>query len=226
MDTLDEKMEAARSSVHVGDNIVEQTNQIIRRDEVGEIQSQLQFESVAEDVAISKVEHPDQELVEAVLTQKSIPVQQLVGTAVTNEYEKSKQVFSTAAEVALEATDKQLDIAQNLPETYISTPPSTGGTPSSPCTPRSQVDNLSHIECLAQIERQRQNYEQQLEQLQTALVQKDNMITLYQRENAILDKEKNAVTINIPKLFSHFKKLVHYSFEKKKNSQIRKKNRR
>ncbi|XP_011186147.1 coiled-coil domain-containing protein 186 [Zeugodacus cucurbitae] len=192
MDTPDEKVDAVVSEVHKADNITEQGTQSNARVEVEEIQSKLQFESVAQDVAISKVEHPVQELIDAVLTQKSIPVEQLVGTAVTNENEKTEQMFSVEAEVALEATDKQVVNFENLPETNSSTPPSTGGTPSSPCTPRSQVDTLSHIECLAQIERQRLNYEQQLEQLQTALAQKDNMITLYQRENAILDKEKNA----------------------------------
>ncbi|KMZ00023.1 coiled-coil domain-containing protein 186 [Drosophila simulans] len=55
-----------------------------------------------------------------------------------------------------------------------------------------QKDILSHVHCLAQLEEQRRNYEQQLEQLRTSNVQKDNMITLIQRENAILGKEKQA----------------------------------
>ncbi|XP_017081235.1 coiled-coil domain-containing protein 186 [Drosophila eugracilis] len=55
-----------------------------------------------------------------------------------------------------------------------------------------QNDILSHVHCLAQIEEQRRNYEQQLEQLRTSNIQKDNMITLIQRENAILGKEKQA----------------------------------
>ncbi|XP_033158039.1 coiled-coil domain-containing protein 186 [Drosophila mauritiana] len=55
-----------------------------------------------------------------------------------------------------------------------------------------QNDILSHVHCLAQLEEQRRNYEQQLEQLRTSNVQKDNMITLIQRENAILGKEKQA----------------------------------
>ncbi|XP_017011721.3 coiled-coil domain-containing protein 186 [Drosophila takahashii] len=55
-----------------------------------------------------------------------------------------------------------------------------------------QNDILSHVHCLAQLEEQRRNYEQQLEQLRTANNQKDNMITLIQRENAILGKEKQA----------------------------------
>jgi len=42
------------------------------------------------------------------------------------------------------------------------------------------------------LEEQRRNYEQQLEQLRTSNIQKDNMITLIQRENAILGKEKQA----------------------------------
>lgn len=61
-------------------------------------------------------------------------------------------------------------------------------TPSQP----PQNDILSHVHCLAQLEEQRRNYEQQLEQLRTSNVQKDNMITLIQRENAILGKEKQA----------------------------------
>ncbi|KAH8364130.1 hypothetical protein KR084_002811 [Drosophila pseudotakahashii] len=55
-----------------------------------------------------------------------------------------------------------------------------------------QNDILSHVHCLAQLEEQRRNYEQQLEQLRTSNIQKDNMITLIQRENAILGKEKQA----------------------------------
>lgn len=55
-----------------------------------------------------------------------------------------------------------------------------------------QNDILSHVHCLAQLEEQRRSYEQQLEQLRTSNNQKDNMITLIQRENAILDKEKQA----------------------------------
>ncbi|XP_060653616.1 coiled-coil domain-containing protein 186 [Drosophila nasuta] len=53
-------------------------------------------------------------------------------------------------------------------------------------------DILSHVHCLAQLEEQRRSYERQLEQLRTANTQKDNMMTLLQRENAILDKEKLA----------------------------------
>ncbi|XP_011214505.2 coiled-coil domain-containing protein 186 [Bactrocera dorsalis] len=192
MSTPEDKMEISADSVQEGANPVGQVNESNAGDEVEEKQSNLQLQSVAQDVVIPKVEHPVEELIEAVLTQKSIAGQQLVGTAVANENEKSNQSLAMKAEVALEATDNQIDNTENLQHTNISTPPSTGGTPSSPCTPRSQVDSLSHIECLAQIERQRQNYEQQLEQMQTALAQKDNMITLYQRENAILDKEKNA----------------------------------
>uniref|UniRef100_A0A6P4EWP0 Coiled-coil domain-containing protein 186 n=1 Tax=Drosophila rhopaloa TaxID=1041015 RepID=A0A6P4EWP0_DRORH len=56
----------------------------------------------------------------------------------------------------------------------------------------SQNDILSHVHCLAQLEEQRRNYEQQFEQLRTSINQKDNMITLIQRENAILGKEKQA----------------------------------
>lgn len=48
-------------------------------------------------------------------------------------------------------------------------------------------------ECDVKLQRQQQHYEQQLEQLQAALGQKDNMILLFQRENAILEKEKEAV---------------------------------
>ncbi|EDW17389.1 uncharacterized protein Dmoj_GI16878 [Drosophila mojavensis] len=53
-------------------------------------------------------------------------------------------------------------------------------------------DILSHVHCLAQLEEQRRNYERQLEQLRTSNTQKDNMMTLLQRENAILEKEKQA----------------------------------
>ncbi|XP_039485432.1 coiled-coil domain-containing protein 186 [Drosophila santomea] len=55
-----------------------------------------------------------------------------------------------------------------------------------------QNNILSHVHCLAQLEEQRRNYEQQLDQLRTSNIQKDNMITLIQRENAILGKEKQA----------------------------------
>ncbi|XP_017127906.1 coiled-coil domain-containing protein 186 [Drosophila elegans] len=55
-----------------------------------------------------------------------------------------------------------------------------------------QNDILCHVHCLAQLEEQRRNYEQQLDQLRTSNNQKDNMITLIQRENAILGKEKQA----------------------------------
>ncbi|ALC43968.1 CG4925 [Drosophila busckii] len=55
-----------------------------------------------------------------------------------------------------------------------------------------QNDILSHVHCLAQQEEQRRSYELQLEQLRTANAQKDNMMTLFQRENAILEKEKTA----------------------------------
>ncbi|XP_017109938.2 coiled-coil domain-containing protein 186 [Drosophila bipectinata] len=55
-----------------------------------------------------------------------------------------------------------------------------------------QNDILSHVHCLAQLEEQRRSFEQQLDQLRTSNLQKDNMITLIQRENAILDKEKQA----------------------------------
>ncbi|KAM8710899.1 hypothetical protein ACLKA7_017514 [Drosophila subpalustris] len=58
--------------------------------------------------------------------------------------------------------------------------------------PQQQNDILSHVHCLAQLEEQRRSYERQLEQLRTANAQKDNMMTLLQRENAILEKEKHA----------------------------------
>ncbi|XP_013112105.2 coiled-coil domain-containing protein 186 [Stomoxys calcitrans] len=47
-------------------------------------------------------------------------------------------------------------------------------------------------ECQTKFQQQQKQYEQQLEQLQAALAQKDNMISLFQRENAILEKEKEA----------------------------------
>lgn len=56
-----------------------------------------------------------------------------------------------------------------------------------------QDATLFHLECMAQKEQQRVNFEQQLEQLRAALAQKDNMIALFQRENGILEKEKQAV---------------------------------
>lgn len=55
-----------------------------------------------------------------------------------------------------------------------------------------QNNILSHVHCLAQLEEQRRSYERQLDQLRTANAQKDNMMTLLQRENAILEKEKLA----------------------------------
>uniref|UniRef100_A0A1A9X0K9 Coiled-coil domain-containing protein 186 n=1 Tax=Glossina brevipalpis TaxID=37001 RepID=A0A1A9X0K9_9MUSC len=42
------------------------------------------------------------------------------------------------------------------------------------------------------LQQQKARYEEQLEQLKAALTQKDNMITLYKRENTILEKEKEA----------------------------------
>ncbi|EDV95760.1 coiled-coil domain-containing protein 186 [Drosophila grimshawi] len=56
----------------------------------------------------------------------------------------------------------------------------------------SQNDILLHVPCLAHLEEQRRSYERQLEQLRMANAQKDNMMTLLQRENAILEKEKHA----------------------------------
>ncbi|XP_017043467.1 coiled-coil domain-containing protein 186 [Drosophila ficusphila] len=53
-------------------------------------------------------------------------------------------------------------------------------------------DILSHVHCMAQLEEQRRNFELQMDQLRTSNMQKDNMITLIQRENAILGKEKQA----------------------------------
>ncbi|XP_036337793.1 coiled-coil domain-containing protein 186-like [Rhagoletis pomonella] len=156
----------------------------VARDEVGE---NLQNEETPIDVAKSKVELPVRELAEAFSQQKSMPSLQPAATAVSNEQTLTEQTIPVEEEVAVEATDDSFE-GNNVPTTT-----STGGTPSSPSTPRSQItDTIAHIECLAQIERQRQSYEQQLEQLQTVLTQKENMITLYQRENAILDKEKNA----------------------------------
>lgn len=51
-------------------------------------------------------------------------------------------------------------------------------------------------ECQLKLQQQQQQYELQLEQLKAALAQKDNMIALFQRENAILEKEKEAVCWN------------------------------
>ncbi|XP_054733573.1 coiled-coil domain-containing protein 186 [Anastrepha obliqua] len=147
---------------------------------------------IIKDMAESKVDSPGQDLVEAVLQQKSIQSQQALQTAVSNDHLISEpQMVPVEAETAVEATAIESHVLQG--NDVPTPPPSTGGTPSSPSTPRSQIgDTLAHIECMAQIERQRQCYEQQLEQLHAALAQKENMITLYQRENAILDKEKNA----------------------------------
>lgn len=50
-------------------------------------------------------------------------------------------------------------------------------------------------ECALKLQQQMLQYEKQLEQLKAALQQKDNMITLFQRENAILEKEKEAVSL-------------------------------
>ncbi|KAH8380423.1 hypothetical protein KR009_010663 [Drosophila setifemur] len=83
-----------------------------------------------------------------------------------------------AAELTLRFKDLQAQEKEQELEVSESKPP--------------QNDILSHVHCLAQLEEQRRSYEQQLEQLRTANLQKDNMITLIQRENAILDKEKQA----------------------------------
>ncbi|XP_075160022.1 coiled-coil domain-containing protein 186 [Haematobia irritans] len=54
-------------------------------------------------------------------------------------------------------------------------------------------DEINELkECQTRLQEKQKQYEQQLEQLQAALAQKDNMISLYQRENAILEKEKEA----------------------------------
>ena len=55
------------------------------------------------------------------------------------------------------------------------------------------LQQQEHDECELKLQQQILQYEQQLEQLKAALQQKDNMITLFQRENAILEKEKEAV---------------------------------
>ncbi|KAM7358380.1 coiled-coil domain-containing protein 186 [Cochliomyia hominivorax] len=53
-------------------------------------------------------------------------------------------------------------------------------------------EKIQHHECDLKLQQQMLYYEQQLEQLKAALQQKDNMINLFQRENAILEKEKEA----------------------------------
>lgn len=55
-------------------------------------------------------------------------------------------------------------------------------------------DKVQHEECDLKLQQQMLHYEQQMEQLKAALQQKDNMINLFQRENAILEKEKEAVS--------------------------------
>lgn len=55
------------------------------------------------------------------------------------------------------------------------------------------LQQQEHDDCELKLQQQMLQYEQQLEQLKAALQQKDNMITLFQRENAILEKEKEAV---------------------------------
>lgn len=58
------------------------------------------------------------------------------------------------------------------------------------------VTRTNHQEACENLLRQKQvQYQEQLEQLKAALIQKDSMITLYKRENTILEKEKQAVVI-------------------------------
>uniref|UniRef100_A0A1B0GAS3 Coiled-coil domain-containing protein 186 n=1 Tax=Glossina morsitans morsitans TaxID=37546 RepID=A0A1B0GAS3_GLOMM len=55
------------------------------------------------------------------------------------------------------------------------------------------VTRTNHQEACENVLRQQQvQYQEQLEQLKAALIQKDSMITLYKRENTILEKEKQA----------------------------------
>lgn len=69
-----------------------------------------------------------------------------------------------------------------------------------------------HEDCELKLQQQMLQYEQQMEQLKAALQQKDNMITLFQRENAILEKEKEAVSREVK-----FKNLVEHLNLPKKN---------
>ncbi|XP_004525691.1 coiled-coil domain-containing protein 186 [Ceratitis capitata] len=193
MDSTDVKMDAKVEFVTQKVLEMEKSQSLEKWNEEQESEESLQTGNVTQSVDITKVESPVQEILDAVLQQKAIQLEPMGETAVMKDHEISNELRPMDTEIAMEATDSSSNITKNPPESGLQTPPSTGGSPSSPSTPRSQVgDTTSYIECLAQIERQRKNYEQQLEQMRTALAQKDNMITLYQRENAILDKEKNA----------------------------------
>ncbi|XP_030385139.1 coiled-coil domain-containing protein 186 [Scaptodrosophila lebanonensis] len=120
----------------------------------------------------------------AVLTQMALP----------NSKDHDPSINSVAVSVGVEGAAQPKPLAVSMPT-----------TPSMPAMrfqllqeqeaqdrSKTQNDILSHVHCLAQLEEQRRNYELQLEQLRTANAQKDNMMTLYQRENAILEKEKLA----------------------------------
>lgn len=56
-----------------------------------------------------------------------------------------------------------------------------------------QQPSTEKLTKLKEYEAKLQQQQQQLDQLQAALTQKDNMISLFQRENAILEKEKESV---------------------------------
>lgn len=89
--------------------------------------------------------------------------------------EKPEEQLTTISFAELRAQDEQKEEEDNVVKDTLP-----------------QNDILSHVHCLAQLEEQRRSYERQLEQLRTANSQKDNMMTLLQRENAILEKEKLA----------------------------------
>ncbi|XP_061389535.1 coiled-coil domain-containing protein 186 [Musca vetustissima] len=79
--------------------------------------------------------------------------------------------------------------AADVVELQRATPPSSQQQQQ---PPQHQQPSTEELNKLKEFEIKLQQQQQQLEQLQAALTQKDNMISLFQRENAILEKEKEA----------------------------------
>ncbi|XP_067643680.1 coiled-coil domain-containing protein 186 [Eurosta solidaginis] len=191
METLCEKIENSSDVLRPAEIFLNEENSSNPsvEDQIEMTEENLENENKENHLLPTNVESPVWEIVEDVQNQQAMhTTSQSNETAVTNEPTTNNPRTPVEAELAVEATDNSSKEVNAIIQQNIVTPPSAAATP------RSQMgadDTAVHI-CLAQMEQQRQSYEQQLDQLKAALAQKDNMITLYKRENTILDKEKNA----------------------------------
>ncbi|XP_055842404.1 coiled-coil domain-containing protein 186 [Episyrphus balteatus] len=119
-----------------------------------------------------------------------IPKNPLVEPSTTKDLSKDNSAPQTIEEVSkpTEVSSTPIHNVQThpIPASPKSHPPHLNATPTPPPTPPEDSEKYKRLQ------NQLQNFEIEIEQLKKALSQKDNTITLYQRENNLLEKEKSA----------------------------------